>query len=104
MWRFRRLTSSSNQNKNPHKSVTLREDAMYVLALVGPVMTIPQVYQIWTSKDASGLAPMTWVTYLCLSVFWLYHALKVRDKLLIVNNVLNIFVNIFIVTGIFLYI
>jgi uncharacterized protein with PQ loop repeat len=43
-------------------------------------MTIPQVYTIWVSHEASGVSILSWSAYLLSAVLWFWFGLQQRDK------------------------
>jgi uncharacterized protein with PQ loop repeat len=89
-----------NREEIHSEALKIRKDFLYILALIGPIMTIPQAFLIWSTQSSVGVSLMSWGTYLLLSVFWLFHGLKIQDKLLIINNIFGIIVNIFVVAGV----
>lgn len=99
MWNYRR----ASKEEKSIRTLKLREDLLYFIALIGPIMTIPQAYLIWSSKEANGLSIYTWITYFSLSIFWFMHGWRLKDRLLIVNNICNFIINGFVLLGIILY-
>jgi MtN3 and saliva related transmembrane protein len=79
------------------------ERTIYLLAIAGPVLTLPQVYKIWTLKTAVGFSLITWGGYLVLSFMWLMYGIFTDAKPLIVANSCWIVLHGFIITGIVMY-
>jgi len=48
---------------------------IYFIGIFGPVMTIPQVWEIWVGKTASGVSVLSWGAYVLTSFFWLTYAI-----------------------------
>ena len=92
--------TSHNHHKRLDKKIGT---IMYGLALLGPIMTLPQVIAIWQTKDVGGFSLLTWGTYLFLSVAWLLYGMYHQEKPLIVSNVLYLMTNTGIIAGILLF-
>ena len=73
---------------------------IYIVAVLGPLIAIPQVLKIWYVKDATGVSLITWVGYLAGGFFWLTYGILHKEKPIIITNGLWIFVQIFIIVGI----
>lgn len=76
---------------------------IYFVGISGPVMTIPQVWEIWSKQDASGVSLISWGWYLLTAFIWLGYAIEHKEKPLIVTYLLWIVIEIFLVLGIILY-
>ncbi len=79
------------------------DTVIYIVAVLGPLIAIPQVLKIWHVKDATGVSLITWLGYLAGGFFWLTYGLLHREKPIIITNALWIFVQIFIIIGIIRY-
>ncbi len=76
---------------------------IYIVGISGPIMTIPQVWEIWSKQDATGVSLISWSWYLLTACIWLTYAIEHKEKPLIVTNILWIFIEIILVLGIILY-
>lgn len=65
----------------------LFEKFMIVFALVEPLATIPQIYQVWSSNDAAGVSLTTWFFYMITAGIWLIYGIRIKDKPVIVSGV-----------------
>ena len=94
-----------------HKSSRSRNDAfahvidksIYIGSLLGPIMTIPQLKNIWIDHNAAGVSPITWTTYGLVAVLWLTYGLIHKLKPIIVMNSLWIVIDILVVVGTLIY-
>ena len=73
---------------------------IYIVAIFGPFIAIPQVLKIWYLKDASGVSLLTWIGYLFGGFFWLSYGIIHKEKPIIITNSIWILVQISIITGI----
>ena len=71
---------------------------VYLAVVMGPIMTIPQVYSIWVQKN-KGVSVVSWIAYLLISCIWLIYGLKHRDKPIIIVQVIWIALDGIIVAG-----
>ncbi len=75
---------------------------IYPIALISPIMTIPQISEIWISKSAE-LSLVTWASYALVSGFWLIYGIQHKEKPIIVGNTLSIVAHSLVVIGILLF-
>lgn len=70
-------------------------------AAVGTMlMTVPQVWTIWTSPDASGVSLVSWVAYLLSSIAWLVYGIQKRDATICFANLGWVGMDLAIIVGI----
>ena len=55
----------------------------YVIGFIGPIMTIPQLRNIWIDHNASGVAPLSWAAYAFVACFWMVYGLAHRERPLV---------------------
>jgi hypothetical protein len=60
---------------------------VYLFSLLGPVMSIPQIYNVYYVSTV-GLSVWTWCAYLVNSIFWFLYALHNKLKALAVTELL----------------
>ena len=44
------------------------------------LMTVPQVWTIWTNQQAAGVSIVSWGAYFLSAVLWFWFGLRQRDK------------------------
>ena len=79
------------------------EKLVLVIAIVEPVFTVPQIYQIWSTKNAQGVSLTTWGFYLVGAMVWLFYGFKVKNKPIIISSAMWVFMEGLVVTGKLLY-
>lgn len=97
---------TKKQNHVPHLRVLVRGkpisvDMLVYIAVINPVMAIPQLYIILTT-DVKGVSVITWATWLCVSFIWLAYGLKHRLKPIIIIQLCWIVVDTAIVAALLL--
>ena len=56
------------------------EKFLRVLSVVTMLMTVPQVWAVWSSTKAVGVSPLSWGTYLFSACLWFIYGIQKRDK------------------------
>ncbi len=61
----------------PATSLWLRllDHLIYVVGIIGPVMTLPQIYLIFSTHNASGVSAISWLAWALLDVPWIIYGL-----------------------------
>ena len=85
------------------KEVKTIDHLMSVAAIIHPMTAIPQVYQIYSTQDVSGVSLWTWLGFMTLGLIFLAYGLVHKIKPFIVTQVLWFIVDFLVVIGILLY-
>ena len=56
------------------------ERFLRVLSVLTMLMTVPQVWAVWSSRDAAGVSPLSWGAYLFSACLWFIYGLQKHDK------------------------
>lgn len=56
------------------------EKFLRFLSVVTMLMTVPQVFSIWVSGNASGVSLLSWGAYLFSACLWFVYGIQKRDK------------------------
>lgn len=76
---------------------------MYVVAVVMPLTTIPQIQQLYSTKVTTGLSLTTWVMYTAFGIVPLLYAISNKLKPLILTNVIWMVIDFLMIYGIIRY-
>jgi uncharacterized protein with PQ loop repeat len=76
---------------------------IYVASVVGPLATLPQVLKIYVTRDAEGLALVSWTAYAALNVVWILYGYKHKEKPIIIANIASLILNATVVAGIIFF-
>ncbi len=99
----KRIHQKHEKFPHPNKWKRLMDKLIYVVGIVGPTMAIPQLLEIWIKKNAASVSLLSWVGFLCVSIFWLTYGLMHKEKPIILSSSLWIFFYSLIVSGIIIY-
>lgn len=75
-----------------------KEPLVYFAIIIGPLMTLPQLYEIWF-KSGEGVSIVSWLAYTLTSAIWLWHGWKVKDAALIFVQTVWLILSAGIVVG-----
>jgi uncharacterized protein with PQ loop repeat len=52
------------------------EEFLRVLSVVTMLMTVPQVWAVWSSTEAVGVSPLSWGAYLFSACLWFIYGVQ----------------------------
>ncbi len=100
----------ARQNKRRIPSVAHRtpvrvafDNGMYLVALVTPMLTIPQLLIVWTQRRIDGVSILTWGAYAAMSGVWLIYGLLNKQRQLILSQTCLFILDFGVVLGIFVF-
>ncbi len=99
----KRIYKKHEQFPHPQKLKNFMDKAIYPIGILGPVMTVPQLLEVWTTKDVSGLSLLTWSSWVIIASFWLFYGVLHKEIPIILSYALWILVELGVVVGIILY-
>ena len=76
---------------------------IYLVALVGILMTLPQIYDIWFLNKVDGVSVISWSSYGLMAVFWTIYGLGHKEKVIIYSNICWVILDFLIVLGVFIF-
>lgn len=85
----------------PKKRQGLLDWLVYFGAVVEPIMTVPQIYEVWVQNKPAG-SLLTWFSYVLFAFIWLLYGIKYKIKPLIITEVLWVLLQGLVVIGIVL--
>jgi uncharacterized protein with PQ loop repeat len=88
---------------HPELSRRIMDHLIYVVGVLGPIFTIPQVLTIYLHHDAAGVSAISWLAYFLFSIFWFIYGLMHDEKPIIIANGLGIILNGLVAIGAFMY-
>lgn len=88
---------------HPNKAKRFMDKAIYVVGIIGPLMTIPQLAKIWIEKNASGVSAASWTAYTVCAIFWLIYGFMHREKPIIITYAVWLLLDAAIIVGVALY-
>lgn len=95
----KRIHQKLEQYPHPDKFKNFVDKLIYATALLTPIVTIPQAYQIFSSRTAAGVSVFSWICFATANVIWVTYGIIHKDKPIILSNFANFIVNLFVIFG-----
>ena len=97
---FHPITHHAKHLKTHSTAGKLFDKTMYAIALIAPIMTIPQLLQVWVQRQTQGVSLDTWGAYAFVSGLWFVYGILHKDKIIILANILLLVLDSTIVIGV----
>lgn len=92
------LNKARSKGKNPKL-----ESLMMIVAVVEPLMTIPQIIDIYTEPGNAHVSLLSWLLYMITSSMWVVYGLHIHSKPLIFTGLLWLSMEVLVVAGLLLH-
>jgi len=69
----KRVHQKKEKYPHPNKFKRSMDKFIYLVAIFGPLIALPQVLKIWQSQDSSGVSLLTWSGYLLGGILIIYN-------------------------------
>jgi uncharacterized protein with PQ loop repeat len=87
----------------PQKAVRIVDRIVLGTAILAPIVTIPQIFQLYTTKSSANLSLLSWCLYILCAVPWVAYGIFHRDRRIILSTSLWLFFDIWMVILIIVY-
>jgi uncharacterized protein with PQ loop repeat len=74
-----------------------------IAGIIGPLMTIPQIYQIYVLHLASGVSPISWLAFGLLDIPFITYGIVHKDRPIISTYILWLTFNMIVGIGAIVY-
>src|SRR3989344_1154667 len=81
---------------HPRLLVRVMDVLIYCAGIAGPLVSLPQVYEIWVNHNAESISVFTWAGYTGLTILWLIYGIVHKQKPIIFAQIVWFFFNAFI--------
>jgi MtN3 and saliva related transmembrane protein len=85
------------------KEHTHIDKLMLATGIIGPLSSIPQIWLIYSTKNAEGISLLSWLLFTFISLIGLAYSISHNLKILVVGYGLWLVMYVFIIVGILLY-
>ena len=76
----KRIHEKHEPYPQPNKWKNLMDKLIYVVGIAGPLMSIPQLVNIWIERNTAGVSITTWGAFVILAIFWTIYGIMHREK------------------------
>ena len=85
------------------KNASLLEKLVLAVAIVEPLSTVPQIIEIYQSKNAEAISLLSWLLFMGTSLIWLAYGIKIKNLPLIASSIMWVLTELILVVGIVIY-
>lgn len=83
--------------------IALLDKLLMIVAIVSPLMSLPQAYNLYSSQSAGSLSLLSWSSWALFNIPWIIYGFVHKQKPIITMYILWFLMNMSIVIGIILY-
>ncbi len=99
----KRIYKNLEKYPNPRFFKRVLDYVMYFVAVAAPLALLPQVLQLFETRDVSSLSLPTWTLLCCINLIWTLYGLVHKEVPITIANGLMAILNGTVVYGILLY-
>lgn len=99
----KRIHEKKEEFPSNDKYKRFMDKAIYVIAIGGPFLYIPQVLKIWLEKTATGVSAISFAGAFIISSFWIIYGIIHKEKPILYANILYALLQAAVVIGALIY-
>jgi uncharacterized protein with PQ loop repeat len=99
----KRVHKNLEQYPHPNKLKFYLDKLIMFIAIGAPLMTLPQIFEIWFYQNAIGVSAISWMAMAFMAFIWLLYGIAHKEKPIIICNFLWMSCDLIIVIGTFMY-
>lgn len=86
-----------------HWHVRVVDRLVLLAGIVSPMMTLPQIYKIYSTQEAMGVSALSWGAFALLDVPWVVYGIVHRDRAITITYILWTLMNVTVACGAIIY-
>jgi uncharacterized protein with PQ loop repeat len=79
------------------------DNMLLIFAIAGPLFSLPQIIQIYSTQHAGDISTITWAAWSVMNLGWIFYGVVHKEKPIILAYTLWLVTNIMMVVGSILY-
>ncbi|MFH1503752.1 MAG: SemiSWEET family transporter [Candidatus Diapherotrites archaeon] len=99
----KRIYEKKEKYPSPNKFRRFFDKLIYAVAIICPLLNLPQLLKIWINKSAEGVSAFSWFGFMGVSLVWLTYGIIHKEKPIIIVNAGIIIAQFLIGLGAVLY-
>jgi len=99
----KRVHEKLEKYPHPNNFKKIMDKFIFIVGVLGPAMAIPQVYKIYSAKNASSISLFSFSAYVFMDIIWLVYGILHKEKPIILVYSLWAIINSIIAVGAILY-
>ena len=85
---------------HPENFKRFLDHIIFVVGVIGPLMTLPQLHLMWYTQSAENISIATWILYTFSSLIWTLYGFIHKDKAIILTYISWLIIDLLMVAGI----
>ena len=98
----KRIHKDHEPYPHPDRLKNAMDKLIYIIGICGPILSIPQIYNIWFLGYAAGVSVVTWLGFAFIGSFWIFYGVLHKNKPIIISHSLWVIVDLIVVVGVIL--
>jgi len=103
----RHLNKRKSQDSDQHGTegfwIFILDKLTLAAGIIGPLMVIPQIYKIYSSRNAAGVSALSWFAFAFLDIPFIFYGKVHKDKPIIITYIMFFVANLIVGIGAVLY-
>jgi len=99
----KRVHQKLEKYPHPNKWIKFLDRFLIIVAVVGPLMVLPQILKIFMLKDAMGVSALSWGLFALFDIPWIIYGAVHKEKPIIIAYSLWLVTNLIVVVGALIY-
>jgi uncharacterized protein with PQ loop repeat len=99
----KRVYQKLEKYPHPDKFKRILDQTLLIVAIIGPLMSLPQIIKIYYYQNAASISTFTFSAFFFFNILWLTYGIVHKEKPIIIAYVLWMMSNISIVIGSLIY-
>jgi len=83
--------------------IRLLDRSLVAIAIIGPLMSLPQLLEVYMNKNADNIAFLSWASWAFFNLFWLAYGIAHKDKPIIITYILWLIVNTMMAVSVLIF-
>jgi len=88
---------------HPNKWIKFFDRFLLFVAIVSPLMVLPQILKIYVEHDTSGVSTLTWGLFALFNIPWVGYGILHKDKPIAIGYSLWFVANLVVLIGALIY-
>jgi uncharacterized protein with PQ loop repeat len=101
--RYKHLTASRVLVAKKAIKPKLIDRLVYFAAIIQPLFSLPQAYQIFHARSAADVSILTWLGFEVMAVIWLWYAIVHKDRLILLYQGMFFLIDGSVLVGAIIY-
>jgi uncharacterized protein with PQ loop repeat len=99
----KRVHKKLQKYPHPRRWIRLLDRILLVVAIVGPMAMIPQLWQIYFYRDATGVSVFSFLMFAIFNVFWIGYGMAHKERPILLTYFLWFTMNLAVAIGALIY-